>query len=318
MSSETGKKNPRDRALKKYSLGGLGNNGAFLLVCTMMFWGGNAVAGKFALGHVSPFILTSFRWFIASAILFALARPHLRRDLLVIRQNALFLFLLGGIGFSIFNGILYSALKYTSALNVTILQAGMPMVIFALNFIIFRMSMSWAQALGYSITLGGVLVTAAQGDWSHLTDLAFNHGDLLMLIGTVIYASYSVALRSKPAIHWLSFLAVLVFSAALVSLPLVAFEVATQTAIWPTDTTAWIVILYTTIFPSVIGQGLFIRGNELLGSNAAGLFLNLVPIFGAVFSVILLNETFHIYHAVAMGMVIGGILIAQRLNSLAR
>lgn len=291
----------------------LTDNGIILLVLTTLFWGANAVAGKLAVGHVSPFILTAGRWFFATAILLVVARPYLRRDWPVIRRNAVFLFLLGGIGFTFFNGLLYTSLKYTTAINVTILQSGMPMVIFILNFLLFRMITHWAQALGYTITLAGVVVTAARGDWAQLADFTFNSGDLLMLFAVVVYASYSVALRKKPDMHWLSFLTALAIAAAIMSVPFAAYEIATDQAIWPTTPRGYALIAFTTIFPSILAQGFFIRGNELLGGNAAGLFLNLVPIFGAILSVLILRETFELYHAAALVLVIGGILIAQRL-----
>jgi drug/metabolite transporter (DMT)-like permease len=295
-------------------MGWLTDNGALLLMLTTLFWGGNAIAGKLAVGHVSPFILTSGRWFFATAILVFIARRHLRNDWGVIRRNAPFLFLLGGVGFTFFNGLLYTSLKYTTAINVTILQSGMPMVIFILNFLIFRMNIHWAQAVGYSITLTGVIVTAARGDFAQLAELTFNHGDLIMLVAVLVYAGYSVALRKKPAMHWLSFLTVLAISAAIMSIPFAAYEIATDQAIWPTTMRGYALIAYTTIFPSILSQGFFIRGNELLGGNAAGLFLNLVPIFGAILSVLILGEAFEIYHGVALALVIGGILIAQRLS----
>jgi drug/metabolite transporter (DMT)-like permease len=37
----------------------------------------------------------------------------------------------------------------------------------------------------------------------------------------------------------------------------------------------------------------------------------LVPVFGTVLSIIILGEDFHIYHAVAMAMVMGGIWLAE-------
>lgn len=291
----------------------LANNGVLLLVLTTLFWGGNAVAGKLAVGVISPFVLTALRWALATAILVIIARPHLRRDWPVIRKHFWFLLLLGGIGFSAFNGVLYTALKYTTAINVTILQAGMPMVIFALNFLIFRTATHPAQAFGYAITLAGVLMTAGRGDWRELASLAFNIGDLIMLAAIFIYAGYSVALRSKPAMHWLSFLTALASAALIAAIPMAAFEVVTGTAIWPASPGAWAIVIYTTVFPSSLAQGFFIRGNELLGGNAAGLFLNLVPIFGALLSVIILGEDFRPYHGIALALVIGGILMAQWL-----
>lgn len=294
--------------------GGIFANATLLLVLTTLFWGGNAVAGKFAVGHVSPMVLTACRWLIAAAILLIAARAHLARDWPVIRANIGYLFLLGAFGFAIFNATLYSALKFTTAINVTILQAAMPMFIFALNFAAFRTHVHWAQIIGYTVTLLGVVLTASQGEPAKLLGLTLNKGDLLMLVGSLIYATYSVALRARPNIHWLSFLTALVTAAAVASLGLAAYEIADGTAIWPATSTAWAVIAYTIVFPSLIGQAFFARGVELIGSNRAGLFLNLVPIFGSLLAVGLLGEAFQLYHALAMALVIGGIALAQNLT----
>ena len=44
-------------------------NAYVLLLVTALFWGGNSVAGKLAVGHVSPLLLTTLRWGIAAALL---------------------------------------------------------------------------------------------------------------------------------------------------------------------------------------------------------------------------------------------------------
>jgi drug/metabolite transporter (DMT)-like permease len=289
-------------------------NATLLLVLTTLFWGGNAIAGKFAVGHVSPMILTALRWLIATAILVIAAHRQLARDWPVIRANLGYLFLLGAFGFAAFNATLYSALKYTTAINVTILQAAMPMFIFVLNFLAFRTHVHWAQVLGYTVTLAGVVLTATEGKPDQLLDLALNRGDLMMLAGSLIYATYSVALRARPDIHWLSFLTVLVTSAAIASLGLAAYEIWDQSAIWPSTTTAWVVIAYTVLFPSLVSQAFFVRGVELIGSNRAGLYLNLVPIFGSLLAVVILGEAFQLFHGLAMLLVIGGIALAQNLT----
>ncbi|MEZ5905092.1 MAG: EamA family transporter [Geminicoccaceae bacterium] len=58
-----------------------------MLVLTTLFWGGNAVAGKFAVGEAPPFLLSWFRWTIAALVLATFAWPGLRRDWPVIRAN---------------------------------------------------------------------------------------------------------------------------------------------------------------------------------------------------------------------------------------
>ena len=64
--------------------------------------------------------------------------------------------------------------------------------------------------------------------------------------------------------------------------------------------------------PAFAAQIFFMRGVELIGPGRAGVFVNLVPVFGAIMAVALLGEPFAAYHVVALILVVGGIAIAQR------
>ena len=285
-------------------------NAYALLLLTTLMWGGNAVAGKLAVGHISPMALTTIRWTAAVLIMLAIGLPQLRRDWPVVRANLLLLFALGAAGFTLFNVALYSALLYTTAINVSIEQAGMPMFIFAFNFLLYRMGVSPGQMVGFTLSLAGVALTASHGDLTSLTGLQINFGDALMLGGVLLYSGYTVALRYKPNLHWKSLMLVMSFAALVASLPFLAWEIAAGDVIWP-DTRGWAISAYTAIFPSIVSQVFYIRGVELIGPNRAGLFINLVPIFGTLLSILLVGEAFHPYHAVALVMVLGGIWMAE-------
>jgi len=288
------------------------NSRAYVYLCvTALFWGGNSVAGKMAVGHVSPMMLTTLRWVFALVVILVLMTPQIRRDRDKIRKHWLQLLAYGAIGFTTFNALLYSALKYTSAINAVILQAGIPMLIFLFNFMLFRTKASIAQVIGFTVTLIGVLVTAAHGDISSLLTLEFNFGDALMIAACVVYAGYTVALRYKPVMHWQSFIAAPAFGALISALPLLFWEISSGTAIVP-DTTGWIIVLYAAIFPSLMSQVLYVRGVEMIGANRAGLFINAIPVFGTLLSVLLIGETFRLFHLVALLLVLGGIAIAER------
>lgn len=284
---------------------------AYLYLCvTTLFWGGNSVAGKLAVGHVSPMMLTTLRWLIALCVILAFMRPQIKRDWQKIKTHFLQLFFYGAFGFMLFNALLYSALKHTSAINAVIEQAGIPMLIFAFNFVLFRIPASPAQIVGFSVTLIGVLTTAAHGDLSSLMGLKFNFGDMLMLFACIVYAAYTVSLRWKPAMHWQSFIVVPVFGALVSSLPLLWWEAASGAMIIP-DTTGWVVVLYAAIFPSLMSQVLWVRGVEMIGPNRAGLFINAIPVFGMLLSVLLIGESLQVFHMIAMGLVLGGIAVAE-------
>lgn len=260
-----------------------------LLFLATLFWAGNAVAGKFSIGHVSPFLLTSLRWLVACIIVVPIAFKILARDLSVVRERLLFLFVLGATGFSVFNNLMYSALQTTSAMNVAIIQAALPASIFLLNFMFYRMSANRYQLLGFPITVVGVITIVSQGQIQVLRELSFVAGDILMLLAITFYGIYSVMLNKKPDIHWLSLICVLSVSAWLVSLPFVALESLNKDLIRP-DITGWLMVLYSALCASLLAQVFWIRGIELIGSNAASLFINLVPIWGTIFAIILLGE----------------------------
>ncbi|KQV35146.1 MULTISPECIES: DMT family transporter [unclassified Rhizobium] len=285
---------------------------AYIILCiTTAIWGGNSVAGKMAVGHVSPMMLTTTRWVIACLVLLIFAAPQVKRDMPLIRKNWLLLLGYGTIGFTGFNAFLYSALQYTSAINAVIEQAGIPMVIFLMNFVLFRTAVSAAQIVGFTLTLVGIALTASHGNPITLLSLELNRGDGLMMIAALLYAGYTVALRWKPAIHWKSLIALSAFGALVSSLPLLVWEISAGNLIMP-DMEGWAIVAYAGILPSLVSQILYVRGVELIGPNRAGLFINTIPIFGMLLSILLIGERLETFHIVAMALVLGGIAVAER------
>ena len=123
-----------------------------------------------------------------------------------------------------------------------------------------------------------------------------------------------MALRFKPSVHWLSLLFAMALSALLAATPFFVVEVLQGSFAAPTPR-GWLIILYTGVFPSLLAQLFFLRGVELIGSNRAGLFINLVPIFGALLAVVILGEDFQSYHLLGLVLVLGGITVAERFRS---
>ena len=285
-----------------------------LLTITALLWGGNAVAGKLAVDHISPFLLTLLRWAVACLVLIPFALPHVRKDWVIIRRNLPFLLALGATGFAVFNNLMYLALNHTSAINVAIEQASMPLIVFALNYILFRTNITGFQVIGFIITLVGVAVTATRGNLFSIGDQTLNFGDILMIGAIMVYGMYSVFLRNKPDIHILSFLFVLGIAAFFATIPFAAYEMATNTLLWP-DFQGWGVVFYAALFPSIVSQLFWVMGLEQIGSNRGGLFINLVPIFGAMLAIVILGEKFQTYHAIGLVLVLGGIALAQKVRS---
>lgn len=285
-------------------------NAYLLLLLTMLFWAGNAIAGKLAVGHASPMILTATRWGFTLVILAFVGRRQLAADWPMLRQRIWFLLVMGMLGFTIFSVSMYCAVLYTSATNVSIEQGGMPLFVFAMSFVLFRTRTTPAQILGFSLSFAGVIVTAMHGDMRRLLNLDMNFGDALMLLAIFTYGIYTAALRHKPQVHWMSLMTALCLGAFVSAIPFVAVEAAAGATILP-DLKGWAIIAYVVLFPSLIAQAFYIRSVELIGANRAGLFVNFLPLWGALLAVLILGETFELYHAVGLVLVLGGVLIAE-------
>ncbi len=290
------------------------NNPYFVLVMATLFWGGNAIAGKLASLDWQPFTITFTRWLIVAIIVIPFAKDHIRKDWPVIRKNWGVLCLLSAFSMALFNLLMYLALHFTSAINVSIEQASMPAMIMLANFLILSQRITLLQLIGLISSIAGVLVICTSGDVTSLIDQGVNRGDAYMLLACAFYAAYTFGLRWKPELHWLSFIWVLAIGATAMSLPWAAWEWHTTEISMP-GATGWLVLLYIIVFPTIVSQIFYARGVQLIGGNRAGLFINLVPIFGSLLAILILREKFHFFHGIGLVLVVGGIMVAERFSS---
>ncbi|MEM7196624.1 MAG: DMT family transporter [Pseudomonadota bacterium] len=281
-----------------------------LLVFTTMCWGANAVFGRVAVGEISPLLLTVLRWAGAVMIMGLVGYRLIRRDFPTLWKHRRYVFVMGAGGFAIFNALMYVAAHTTTAVNIGIIQGAMPAMVLLGVFLAYRTRIRLLQIVGVIVTLIGVVIVASGGSIDQLLQLAFKKGDVFMLIASLFYASYAVALRNKPPVAGQSLFFAMALCAFIVATPMAAYEMVQSNFTWPT-TKGWTVALAITIFPSVLAQLCFIRGVGLIGPGRAGVFVNLIPIFASLFAIAFLNESFHLYHALALALVLTGIGLSE-------
>ncbi len=281
-----------------------------LLTFTTWCWGANAVAGPLLVGEASPMVVTSLRWALVSLVLLVVGPQRLIAAWPELKRNWRKIALMAACGFSIFNALFYLSAHYTTGLNIAILQGGIP-IFTILGAVIFQGTrLGPVQMIGVAATLLGVAVVATHGNLATLAGFTFNLGDGLILLACLLYAGYTLALRDRPNIPALAFFNALAVVAFIISIPLVGYEMAAGTVQWPTPK-GWLIMAFITLFPSFLAQLAFMRGVRLIGPGRAGLFANLVPIFGALMAVAILSEPFGLYHLTALILVTGGILLTE-------
>jgi drug/metabolite transporter (DMT)-like permease len=284
---------------------------SLLLTLTAVFWAGNAVAGRLAVGHVSPMMLVILRWAVVLAVLWPIYGGQVRAHWGEVRPRLGRITLMAFLGFTAFNVLFYWAAHTTSAINIGILQGSIPVAVLMGAFLMHGTRARLVQIAGVLITSVGVLVVATQGAPLSVLEIGLNRGDLAMLAACLLYAFYTVALRDRPNMPGAAFFTLLALIAALTSVPALAVEALVLGFAFPTWQ-GWLVILYVAIFPSCLAQLFYLRGVDLIGPGRAGVFVNLVPVFAAILAVTLIAEPFAAFHAVALALVIGGIWLAQR------
>ncbi|MFV2032073.1 MAG: DMT family transporter [Gammaproteobacteria bacterium] len=281
-----------------------------LLTVTTWCWAANTILGKVAVGEISPMLLVTLRWLGVLILLLLFARKYLVQDWPVLRHHLLFIVLMGSAGFTAFNALFYTAAHSTSAINIGILQGSIPIYILLGAYLALNNRVTGIQACGVAITLVGVVVVASGGNLTNLRELSLNRGDLFMLLAGLLYAAYSVGLSRRPKASALGLFTMLAGAAFLASLPLLTLEIAAGDFLAPTPT-GWVVVALVTLLPSLIGQIFFIHSVGLIGPGRAGVFVNLVPVFASLMAVFYLQESFELYHAVALGLVLGGIGLSE-------
>jgi drug/metabolite transporter (DMT)-like permease len=284
---------------------------AWLLLCfTTLCWAGNAIVGRAVVGLVPPATLSFWRWVGAFSIVLGFAWPHLRRDAGVLLRNWHWMLLFSLTGIACFNVMLYLGLTTTTALNGVLMQSAQPLIVILWASLLRTEQPTARRMAGVALSLIGVAVIVAHGNLAALTRLDINAGDLWILGGSVIYAFYVAVLRRRPPMHPLSFVAVTFGIGALMILPLMLQERAAGQLI-VVGLPAWASILYIMIFPSLLAYLCFNRGVELIGPGRAGQALHLVPVFGTILSVLLLGESFRLFHAVGITLIAAGIVLAS-------
>ena len=285
-------------------------NPHFLLTLTSIFWAFNTVAGRAAVGEVSPLLIVSVRWFFVSIILSILCRNQLIETWSILNKKIKWLIFMGLFGFTGFNSAYYVAAHDTIAINLGLVQGTMPAFIIIIAWIWLKDKINFTQFLGVLITFIAVLIVVCSGNFNALIELELNSGDIVMIFACTLYAIYAVGLRKKPKISALPLLTFFAYIAFLGSLPGLIYETLSNELILP-GLKGITILGVIIIFPSFLAQIFFMKGVEKIGPSRSGLYTNLVPVFSSLLAVFFLGEEFQFFHLLSLIMIFTGIYLFE-------
>lgn len=284
------------------------------LALTVLLWTSNFIVGRAVHEDVAPATLNFLRWSLALLVLVLvpLTLPQLRQHRVLLARHWKLVALLGFTGIAAFQTLGYVALTMTTAMNSILLLSLAPLAIVALSWLAHGERLTPRQGLGLATSLAGAVVLILHGDWATLTELRFNAGDLTMLAAVVLWAVYSVLLRRRPAeLPPLALHTTSVAAGTLFMVPAAGWQVAQGSGL-PGSASTWAAIVFIAVFSSALAHALWVRSVAAIGANRAGVYIHLMPMFGAVLAIGFLGEQLAPYHLGGALLVLTGVVLTSR------
>jgi drug/metabolite transporter (DMT)-like permease len=272
-------------------------------------WTGNTLVTKAASARIEPAAITLYRWLLAGLIITPLAARGLWRQRALVRAALPRLALLGCLGMGMYQGLAYQAARSTSAINMGVIVALMPLMSLLLSSALAGEALSAPRAGGVLLSLCGLLILCSAGQPQRLLQGVLHAGDLLMLSAVASNALYGVLLKrwAIPLSTWEQ-LAVQIWCGVLLVLPF--WWLAPSSPLTMSNAP---LVLYAGIPASIGAPFCWLNAVKRLGPARASMFLNMLPLLVAGGAALLLGEQLHGYHAVGGALALAGVWLGQRM-----
>ncbi|KVC35298.1 DMT family transporter [Burkholderia pseudomultivorans] len=288
------------------------NKSSFLFpFCAIALWAGNVVVSKLSATTIDPSAITFYRLLLAVALMSVFTLRGAWRNRAQLAAHLPKLAVLGFLAMALFQSLSYEAAKTTTATNMAIITALVPLLTMALSSLLLGDPPGAGMVAGGMLSLAGVVYLISGGHPLTIAARGVQPGDLLMLAASGAYALYGVLLKrwhmgALPA--WQSTYVQAIVALACMLPMLLRLP---GPAVWPTRASVPL-ILYAGVLASVVLPYLWMQGVKLLGPSRCAMYMNLLPVMTAGIAIVLLGESLKPYHVIGGGVALVGVVIAQR------
>jgi len=270
----------------------------------------NPVLGRALATLVPPVGLTFWRWGLAFLMVLPFALPGLlahRRQLLRDWRRYL---MLGVFGQGISGAVVYYGLAHTGATNASLIYATSPVFTLIIAAVWLGEAIRIRQVAGILVAMAGVLVILTRGDLDALLRLSFHFGDLLILVGAVSWAFFTILLRqTNPPLPAMTSFAANALGGLLVMAPFYVWETVAVRPV-PFDAATILSIAAVALFASVLAVIVYQKTIALMGAAQASTALYVSPFWAALGSWLLLGEGLEPFHLAGVLLVLPGVALA--------
>ncbi len=296
----------------------LSSNGKYYitLIVSMFFWGASWVAIKILTSITSPMIIGFVRYSIASLLFLMLliTKGTSLRSLFFSKTTRSLV--AGGItGIFAFMYLGLIATRYTTAAQASIIAGLNPVSVSFFAYLIHkeRLTSSW-RYLGIAIAFAGIVFVVGVQSFLNF-NFDFLLGNIIMIFAILSWGVYSTT--GKTAMKVLSpeeatagsiFIGWAIFSIGIIPESGLIIPVLFNFDFW------WNVF-FLAAFSSFFGFLMYFKAIEKIGAIRTSAFTSLIPVFGTITSIIILQEEIYWSFVVGLILVVTGILILNAPDS---
>lgn len=277
-------------------------------LATVFIWSGNVIVTKVASGVIAPGSISFYRWLIALLVMLPFVGPAAWRNRVAAALVWKQLVTGGVLGMVVYQCLAYVAAESTSAINIGVVLALMPLFSTLLANILASERLTVARLVGGGISFLGLLYLTSQGNPTLLIQNGLHVGDALMVVAVLANAIYGVMLK-----RWALTLPVgqqlfwQIMAATIVLLPIWLMG-----PISPISSRNLPLILYAAIPTSLIAPLCWMVGIQRIGAARTASTINLLPIVVALLAWFILGERLQTYHYLGGGAALIGVVVGLR------
>jgi len=276
-----------------------------MAITLMVIWSLSYLSIKVIVEEVSPTLSAFYRFLLAAIILFVILKVKYPEEK-VLKEDKLKLALGGLFGVAIYFIFENYSVAYTSASNVAILIASIPVFTLLSQRIIYKEKMTYGKIFGATLSLIGIIIIIASKERVSLFSKG-SIGDLMALGAVFSWIIYNMVCSNfKGNYKSITITTYQIIWGALFLSPSIFFG-----SVQMPSTKVVLNIVFLSIMCSCIGYIVYVYCLKELGATIITTYINLQPIMSLIAAAIILNEVITIWQVVGCAIIIMGVTLVS-------
>lgn len=273
-----------------------------ILLGVVIIWGYTFPVIKNVLNIIPPFTFLTYRFFLAFSLIYLIFRNRLKRiNSLTIKNGFL-------IGLFLFLGYFGQTVgtQFTTATKTAFITGISVVIVPIISYFWTREKIYRNSAIGVLLAMIGLWLMNTNGTIYHI-----NLGDSLVFLGAIGFALYIVAVDIyTKKLDYVQLVFIQLITVSLMSF-LMAIIYEKEALTFSYNSYVWWAVILNGVFATALAIYLQNRFQKYSNPTKIAIIFSAEPVFGALFSYLILGETIGIFGFMGGVAIFSGMFVAQ-------